>query len=77
MRIIKYLGLGILALVVLLAAGLSARSIYDRQIDYDVDLAGTEIPTFTEIELPQSHGHSDETSLPFTGGAVHRWRRRG
>jgi len=70
MRIIKYLGLGILALVVLLAAGLSARSIYDRQIDYDVDLAGTEIPTFTEIELPQSHGHSDETSLPFTGGAV-------
>jgi len=42
----------------------------DHQIDYDVDLAGTEIPTFTEIELPQSQSHSDATSLPFTGGAA-------
>lgn len=70
MRIIKYLGLGILALVVLMAAGISARAIYDRQIDYDVDLADTEIPTFTEIELPQAQSHSDDTSLPFTGGAA-------
>ena len=70
MRIIKYLGLGILALVMLMAAGLSARAIYDRQIDYDVDLAGAEIPTFTEIELPQAQSHSDDTSLPFTGGAA-------
>lgn len=70
MKIVKYVLLGIVGLVVVAALGLTARAIYDRQIDYDVDLSGTQIPKFTELELPQSQSHSDATSLPFTGGAA-------
>ena len=69
-RIFKYIGLGAITLVVLMVALLLGRSILDRQIDYDVDLAGTKVPTFTTLELPHAHSHSDATSLPFTGGAA-------
>ena len=69
-KILKYLALGVVALVVLAAALLVTRSILDRQIDYVVDLAGTEVPTFATYELPHDHSHSDATSLPFTGGAA-------
>ena len=69
-KILKYLSLGVVALVVLAAVLLAGRSIMDRQIDYVVDLAGTEVPTFATYELPHDHSHSDATSLPFTGGAA-------
>lgn len=69
-KILKYLSLGVVALVVLAAVLLTGRSIMDRQIDYVVDLAGTEVPTFVTHELPHDHSHSDATSLPFTGGAA-------
>ena len=69
-KILKYVGLGVATLVVLLAVLLTGWSILDRQIDYDVDLAGTKVPKFTTLELPHDHSHSDATSLPFTGGAA-------
>jgi hypothetical protein len=55
---------------VLLFALISGRAILDKQIPYSVDLAGTVIPTFETIELPQKHSHSDVTSLPVAGGAA-------
>ena len=63
-KALKYLGLSVVSLVVLLVVLLSGRAILDKQIDYEVDLAGTEIPTFVTIELPQVHSYSDATSLP-------------
>ncbi len=69
-KILKYGFIGIIALVVMMAAVVAVRAILDRQIDYDVDLAGTDIPTFTELELSKEQSHSDATSLPFTGGAA-------
>jgi hypothetical protein len=69
-KALKIFGLTVISIVVLLFALLSVRAINDKQIAYDVDLAGTEIPTFVAVELPQVHSHSDETSLPVTGGAA-------
>lgn len=70
MKYLKYALYGVVAALVLAFAGMTARTTYDRQIDYDVDLKGTEVPKFTAVELPVVHQHSDATSLPFTGGAI-------
>ena len=70
MKYLKYAFFGLGGLMLLAFAGMTARTYMDRQIDYDVALNGTEIPTFIELELPQVHTHNDATSLPFTGGAV-------
>ncbi len=69
-KFLKFVGFAVAALVGLLFVLLAGMSIVDRQIDYDVDLAGTTVPQFTRLELPHNHRHSDETSLPFTGGAA-------
>jgi hypothetical protein len=69
-KVLKYFGLSLLSIVVLLLVLLTGRAILDKRIDYDVDLAGTEVPTFTTIELPQEHSFSDEKSLPVNGGAA-------
>ena len=69
-KIFKFVGVAAVILVGLVAALLAGRSILDRQLDYDVDLAGTIVPKFTALELPHDHRHSDATSLPFTGGAA-------
>lgn len=70
MKYLKYALFTLVGLVLLALTGMTARTYYDRQIDYDVALNGTEVPKFTEIELPFEHAHNDATSLPFTGGAV-------
>ncbi len=69
-KVLKLLGLSVVSLVLLLFVLLSGRAILDQRIDYDVDLAGTEVPTFDTIELQQEHSYSDATSLPVTGGAA-------
>ncbi len=69
-KALKYLGLLVVSLIVLLFVLLSGRAILDKRIDYDVDLAGTEIPTFVTVELPQEHSYSDTTSLPVNSGAA-------
>jgi len=69
-KAIKYLVLAVISIVVLLFALLSGRAILDKRIDYEVDLAGTEIPTFVTVELPQEHSYSDATSLPVNSGAA-------
>ena len=69
-KVLKILGLSLVSLVIVLFSVLSVRAIRDKQIPYDVDLAGTEVPTFVTVELPQIHSHSDETSLPVTGSAA-------
>jgi hypothetical protein len=42
----------------------------DRQIDYDVSLGNTLVPTFKEIVLDFDHKLDESTSLPFTASAV-------
>ena len=69
-RILKYVGIILVFLILLLAAAFVARSLYDRQIPYSVALDGTQIPNFERIELPHDHQFSSATSLPFTGGAA-------
>jgi len=69
-KILRFLGLSVISLVILFIALLSGRAILDKQIPYDVSLAGTVVPTFETIELPQQHSHSDATSLPVTAGAA-------
>jgi len=69
-KALKYLGLSVVSLVLLLFALLSGRAVLDQRIDYDVNLAGTEVPSFATVELPQEHSYSDATSLPVNGGAV-------
>jgi len=69
-KYLKFMVLGMLALVAMMFIGMTARTTYDRQVDYKVDLAGTEVPKFDEIELPRQHQHDDANSLPFTGSAA-------
>jgi hypothetical protein len=69
-KALKFLAFGVVALVVLLFALLSGRAIIDKQIDYNVDRAGTEVPTFVTVELPHDHIYSDETALPVNSGAA-------
>ncbi|MGI9350951.1 MAG: FG-GAP repeat domain-containing protein [Rhizobiaceae bacterium] len=69
-KFFKLVGMGLVSVILLLLVALVARSLYDRQIDYAVDLDGTAIPKFSELELSHDHSHSDDTSLPFTAGAA-------
>ncbi|MGH1419039.1 MAG: FG-GAP repeat domain-containing protein [Hyphomicrobiaceae bacterium] len=70
MKIVKYLGYMLVAIVALLAFGFIGKTTYDRQIDYDVDLAGTAIPKFTEIDVPFYQIYNATESLPFVAGAA-------
>lgn len=70
LRILKCVAIAIVVLSVGIFGFVSLRSYKDAQVDYEVDLAGTEIPTYIEFELPHEHAHSDATSLPFTASAV-------
>ena len=57
-------------LIIILAVGLTARAIMDRQIDYEVDLGDTVVPGFREVDLPFSNANNGEDSLPFLASAV-------
>lgn len=59
-----------LPLIVMMFIAMSAYTLNDRKIDYDVDLAGTIVPNFDAVELPFAQYHKDATSLPFTASAA-------
>lgn len=58
------------SLVIIMMAILTTMTLTDRQVDYDVDLAGTLVPSFDQVEVPFEQYHKDATSLPFTASAV-------
>jgi len=66
----KYVVLGLITLVVLVMLFLAGRAIYDRQIDYDVDLMGTVIPQYREVSIPFVNSNDGEASLPFLASAI-------
>jgi hypothetical protein len=67
---LKYIPMVMLPVAGTMFGVLSVKTLTDRQIPYDTDLAGTVVPTFDEIELPFDQQHSDETSLSFTASAA-------
>lgn len=67
---LKYIPMVMLPVAGTMFGVLSVKTLTDRQVPYDTDLAGTVIPTFDEIELPFDQQHSDETSLSFTASAA-------
>lgn len=70
MKYLKRALLALAALMIIVFVGMTARTYFDRQIDYDVALGGTEVPRYSTHELAFEHAHADATSLPFTGGAA-------
>ena len=42
----------------------------DHKVDYEVSTANTEIPQFTEMEIPFDHQLNPDESLPFVGSAI-------
>ncbi len=49
---------------------MSAYTLNDRRVDYDVDLGDTIVPEFNHVEVPFYQSHKDATSLPMTGSAA-------
>ncbi|WP_176962861.1 CRTAC1 family protein [Mariprofundus sp. NF] len=70
MRILKRLLLTVVALVILIMAMLTGKSMMDRQDDYDVDLTGVEVPTFTASAIAFNQGNDFTVSLPFLASAI-------
>jgi hypothetical protein len=67
---LKYIPKIMLPIVAMMFIAISAYTLNDRKIDYDVDLAGTIVPSFDAVELPFAQYHKDATSLPFTASAA-------
>ncbi len=70
MRILKKAFL-IISIVLIIILGIVAGNfILDRQDDYDVDLAGVEIPTYEESVISFNQGNDSSVSLPFLASAI-------
>jgi len=69
-KLLKSTILVVLLLVAVIIIMLITRSIFDRQIDYDVDLTGISIPLFQELDLPFINTNDGETALPFLASAI-------
>ncbi|MEP2784685.1 MAG: VCBS repeat-containing protein [Pseudoruegeria sp.] len=67
---LKYVPMVMLPIAGTMFGVLTVKTLTDRQVPYDIDLAGTVVPTFQEVELPFEQQHSDETSLSFTASAA-------
>ena len=67
---LKFIPMTLIALVLIVMAVMAAYTINDRQIDYDVALGDTVVPTYTKVTVPFDQQHKDATSLPFTASAV-------
>ncbi|MEO9652269.1 MAG: VCBS repeat-containing protein [Roseobacter sp.] len=70
LRKLKYIPMVMMALVGTMAVVMSAYTLNDRRVDYDVALGDTILPEFDHVEVPFLQSHKDETSLPITGSAA-------
>ena len=70
LRKLKYIPIAIVLFALIMAGLYTFKTLSDRQNPYVIDLAGTLVPSFKEVEIPFVQQHSDETSLSFTASAV-------
>ena len=70
MRISKKAFLIIPIVIIALMGLVVGMSILDRQDDYDVDLAGVEVPTYEESTIFFNQGNDFTVSLPFLASAI-------
>ena len=69
-KLLKSLFIYTTLMVALLVGGLFWLSTNDRAIDYDVDISGIEVPTFTEQTINYVPTYDAKQTLPFTAGAI-------
>ncbi len=67
---LKYIPIVMGSLMAAMMIMLTVKATMDRKVDYDVDLAGTVVPTFQQVEVPFDQKHNDKTSVPFTASAA-------
>ena len=70
MNILKKVLLIVPVLLVAIVALVAGYFILDRQDDYDVDLAGVEVPTYEESTVEFNQGNDFSSSLPFLASAI-------
>jgi len=70
MRILKKVFLIIFIVIIALVGLVAGMSFLDRQDDYDVDLAGVEVPTYEESTIFFNQGNDFTVSLPFLASAI-------
>jgi len=70
MRILKKVLLIIPIVIILIIGMVAGYFILDRQDDYDVDLAGVEVPTYEESTIFFNQGNDFSISLPFLASAI-------
>lgn len=69
-RMIKWVGIVMLTLIVMMIAAVMIKFKTDGNIDYDVSTQGVDIPKFTAVDIPFDQAHDNVTTLPFAAGAV-------
>ena len=70
MNVVRKIGKGMLALVVLMLVMLVVRGLMDARVDYDVTTAGLSIPQYDSIEVPFEQSNDFSSAHPFAGSAV-------
>lgn len=69
-KIVKYTFSSVVGLLAIIIAGLFWVTANDRAIDYQVDISGVDIPTFTEQFIDFQPTYDATKTLPFTASAV-------
>ncbi|MEP2474449.1 MAG: VCBS repeat-containing protein, partial [Paracoccaceae bacterium] len=67
---LKYIPMVMVPVMGTMVVVMSAYTLNDRRVDYDVDLGDTIIPEFDHVKVPFLQSHEDATSLPMTGSAA-------
>ncbi len=70
MKVIKWFLGGLVLLVGLMMVMLVGMGLSDARIDYDVSLAGVDIPRYTAIDVPFDQSNDFSSAHPFAAGAV-------
>ena len=69
-RLIKSILCYLVIIVAILVVGLFWLTASDRAIDYEVDIDGTDIPTFSEQAIDFIPSYDNTKTIPFTASAV-------
>jgi len=67
---LKYIPMVMVPVMGTMVVAMSAYTLNDRRVDYDIDLGDTIVPEFDNVEVPFTQSHEDATSLPITGSAA-------
>ena len=69
-RLIKSILCYLVIIVAILVVGLFWLTASDRAIDYEVDIDGTDIPTFSEQAIDFIPSYDNTKTIPFTASAI-------